>query len=123
MLSEPPVSTVSLNYQEYYKSKSGGLLSEKEFEALREKEQEYLQEITSPENLRADVEYILGKKLLIIPFLLVVWFLIGFSFRFVDRRYSIAGVFLITALSLLSVNIIESLSYAMTFFIGTKIRK
>lgn len=88
---------------------------------LKEKEDEFFQEIASSENLSTDIGYIFERKLLIIPFALGLWFLLGFKFGFKDRSYLIAGVFAIAALSLLFVNIIEAISYVVVFLIGNLI--
>ena len=120
-----PSSIATKSYQEYYDSISTGEISQEEFEILREKEQEFINEITSPESLKTELKYTIKRKLIITPIAMTILATFGFLFRFrsASSNYIFVGFAIITLFSLLYVNGLESLFYSMAFWAGSTIKK
>lgn len=93
-------------------------LSPEEFAKLKEREQEYFDELTGPENLQADIKRIFSRKAVMVSIAFILWVFLGFKFGVKDKNYLFVTAVAITLLSFIFVNIIEALFYVAAFLIG-----
>jgi hypothetical protein len=117
ILSEPPPLAISQQYNKEYNSKADEMLAQHEFENLKKKEKEYFNQLSGPENTDAAVQYILARKMIIVPITSLLWFLFGLKAGFYEKKYIAVSVLMIAAFGIVFVNVIESLLYTV-FFIG-----
>lgn len=118
LLSEPPPSLVEREYKDEFASASRELLSEREFEELVKKGEGFLEEVNSPENTRAALGFIAKRKVVIVPSVVLILFLVGLRFGFRDKRFLVVSSIILAIAPLVFVNIVETLIYMAAFVIG-----
>jgi len=116
--SEPPPSEMSKKYNEEYRHLTRKPLSSEEFVILQKKGKEYIERLTSPENISDSVQYIILRKLMIVPFISLLWFFLGLKIGFVSKERYGVSILVIAVFSLFSINILETLIYVSFFIIG-----
>jgi len=123
MFSQPSVSPETEQYRKYYESETDNWLSNEDFERLENRGREYIEKLNSPENLQKSVVDIFTKKLIIILIALPIWMIVGIKIIFSNDYNVYISIFLIIFVSLFFVNIIESILYAVSFFVGNRVFK
>jgi len=118
ILSEPPPLTISHKFSEGYGLIENKMLTQDEFENLKEKEREYLDELTNKKNTSTAVNYIAARKIIIVPLIALLWVLLGLKAGFQERKHIGIAALTIFVFSMQSINMFESILYAIFFIVG-----
>jgi len=117
-LSNPPLSAESLDYKKYYDSLSDQNLSSIEFNALKKRGDENIDNLTSSKNIKEDLNYIVSRKLIVIPLILFMWFMLGYKAGYKENGMLVVSVIVVMIAAMMFVSFIEALSYGALFCIG-----